>query len=288
MDVWLVYREEDCKKNTWYIEQFLKLGAKYDMNISLVLTKDMTLVCDEQGNRVLLNGQEVAKPKFAIVRTIDPRLSIHLELSGIQVVNRSEVSLICNDKARTYQEIAKLKIPMIPTQFCKRDCLRQIIEKQTAKTVIKTVDGHGGQEVFLVDAEQDSITELLDEILAKTSSDFVIQPLVGNRHQDLRVYVLGDKILAAILRTSKNGFKSNFSLGGEVSDYHLTEQETKRVYEIIEHFTFDLVGIDFIIGDDNSLIFNEIEDVVGARMLYQCTNIDIVDCYLEYLSKKGR
>jgi RimK family alpha-L-glutamate ligase len=286
MDVWLIYREEDSKKNSWYIEQFQILGPKYGMNISLILTKDLALVCDEQGNRVLLNGQEVHLPKLAIVRTIDPRLSLHLELSGIKVVNSSEVSALCNDKARTYQEIAKLKLPMVPTQFCKHDCLNQAIERRTVKTVIKTVDGHGGQEVFLIDPALDTFSEVVDEILAKTNSDFVIQPLVGNRQQDLRVYVLGNEILAAVLRTSTNGFKANFSLGGEVKEYHLSESEIKRVYEIIEHFAFDLVGIDFIVGDDNSLIFNEIEDVVGARMLYQCTSVDIVDCYLKYLSKK--
>jgi gamma-F420-2:alpha-L-glutamate ligase len=85
------------------------------------------------------------------------------------------------------------------------------------------------------------------------------------------------------LRRSKEGFRANYSLGGEVVEYFLSEDETNRVHQIIEHFSFDLVGIDFIVGDDSALIFNEIEDVVGARMLYECTSIDIVDHYLRYL-----
>ena len=114
-------------------------------------------------------------------------------------------------------------------------------------------------------------------------SNVVLQPLTGFRHQDLRVYVIGEKIIAAILRTAKEGFKSNFSLGGDVSEYQLSKEETTIVEKIISLFHFGLVGIDFIIGDNGELIFNEIEDVVGARMLYQCTDINLVGLYLEFI-----
>ncbi len=114
-------------------------------------------------------------------------------------------------------------------------------------------------------------------------SNVVLQPLTGSRHQDLRVYVIGEKIIAAILRTAKEGFKSNFSLGGEVREYQLSKKETTIVEKIISLFHFGLVGIDFIIGDNGELIFNEIEDVVGARMLYQCTDINLVGLYLEFI-----
>ena len=54
--------------------------------------------------------------------------------------------------------------------------------------------------------------------------------------------------------------------------------------KIIDLFEFGLVGIDFIIGDESELIFNEIEDVVGSRMLYQCApEINIVERYLRFI-----
>jgi glutathione synthase/RimK-type ligase-like ATP-grasp enzyme len=114
----------------------------------------------------------------------------------------------------------------------------------------------------------------------------VVQPLIGSRHQDLRVYVIGNKIQAAVLRTAKEGFKSNYSLGGEVSLYFLSEQETEIVNTIMDQFDFGLVGIDFIIGDEGELIFNEIEDVVGSRMLYRCSDINIVERYLKFIRKQ--
>ena len=49
-------------------------------------------------------------------------------------------------------------------------------------------------------------------------------------------------------------------------------------------FDIGLAGIDFLIGDNGELIFNEVEDVVGARMLYQCVpDINLVGKYLDYI-----
>ena len=116
----------------------------------------------------------------------------------------------------------------------------------------------------------------------------VLQKLTGRAHQDVRVYVIGKEIIAAVCRTATSGFKSNYSLGGSVELYTLSEKQKILVNKIIDQFDFGLVGIDFLIGDDGEFIFNEIEDVVGARMLYQCSNINLVGLYLEFIKRELR
>lgn len=139
---------------------------------------------------------------------------------------------------------------------------------------------------LLNNKETERIKQQQKIIAGLGSSDVVVQPFTGRRHQDLRVYVIGKEIVAAVLRTAKEGFRSNFSLGGEVRLYELSEEEKKIVALITGQFEFGLVGIDFIIGDEGELIFNEIEDVVGSRMLYQCSDINIVELYLKYIIKQ--
>ena len=46
-----------------------------------------------------------------------------------------------------------------------------------------------------------------------------------------------------------------------------------------------MVGIDFILTRDGSLIFNELEEMVGSRMLYNCSKHDIVKEYVEQIAK---
>jgi glutathione synthase/RimK-type ligase-like ATP-grasp enzyme len=54
------------------------------------------------------------------------------------------------------------------------------------------------------------------------------------------------------------------------------------VEAIAQQFHFGLVGVDFIFHK-GELVFNEIEDAVGTRMLYMHTDMDIVRDYLDFI-----
>ena len=64
--------------------------------------------------------------------------------------------------------------------------------------------------------------------------------------------------------------------------YVLSDNEIKIVQRIVDMFDFGLVGIDFII-DDGKIKLNEIEDVVGSRMLYKLTSIKTHELYLDFI-----
>jgi gamma-F420-2:alpha-L-glutamate ligase len=292
MVAWIIYFRDGAIHNQQYIQFHIEEGLKLGIDVKLILVEDLEF--GVRNNEYFLEHQkmEIVKPDFVIGRMIYPLLSKQLEFMGIRVFNNSFVSEICNDKARTYQYLAKTGIKMVDSSFYRNTQVKEGISQVERPMVVKSVDGHGGSQVFLIEADQeDSSSNREKDVSLKSiiqglgSSDVVVQPLTGSRHQDLRVYVIGDEILAAVLRTAKGGFKSNYSLGGEVRLYELSEEEISIVKLIINQFNFDLVGIDFIIGDEGELIFNEIEDVVGSRMLYQCSDINIVERYLKYIKQ---
>lgn len=288
MTGWLVYRFEDIKKNRWYIDSYIEEGKKLDIKIRLILVDKLDFGVKNNSLFLEYEGGEIEKPDFVVNRAIYPLLTKQLEGMGIRVFNNSMVAEICNDKAKTYQYISRLNIPVINTKFVKSEYLEYALGNITDPTIIKGVSGHGGNEVFLYNPGKDSQSVKEDILSELKQTDTVIQPFIEGKHQDLRVYVIGKTIIAAILRTGKDGFKSNFSLGGEVSNYTLSSDEIKLITTIINKFTFDksefgLVGIDFLIDNSGSLIFNEIEDVVGARMLYECTDINLVNLYLKFI-----
>ena len=278
---WILYGRKEAEYNKHYITMYQEEGKKFDITFEVIIVEELEFGIRNNTWYIEYQGENVKLPKFVISRAIYPILSKQLECMKIPVFNGSEVARICNDKALTYQAVASLGIDIIDTTFCKQGKLRDGLSRRNMKTVVKTVDGHGGQQVYLVDPS-DSLQ--VDEVVMDTCHhDTVLQPLVGTAHKDLRVYVIGDAIIAAILRKAKEGFKSNFSLGGDVSVYELNKEEREKVQLIIELVKPDMVGIDFIVGDNGELIFNEIEDVVGARMLYQCTDINLVKLYIEHI-----
>jgi gamma-F420-2:alpha-L-glutamate ligase len=294
MEAWLIYNRDGAEYNKGYIQIYMEEGNKLGVNIRLILVENLELGVMNNIWFLNYNREEVDKPDFVICRAIYPLLSRQLEFMGIPVFNNSFVSEICNDKARTYQYLAKTGIKMVDTSFYLNAQIGEVLSACEQGTVVKTVDGHGGNQVFLIDDHIKMEHELNEtgkqEIYRLQSnlgsSDIVVQPFTGNRHQDLRVYIIGKEIVAAVLRTSREGFRANFSLGGEVALYHLSDEEKAIVNLIINQFDFGLVGIDFIIGDEGELIFNEIEDVVGARMLYQCSDINIAERYLKFIIEK--
>lgn len=278
MNAWLLYFKESAIYNQKYIEFYIEEGKKLGITIKLVLIEELDFGIYQDEWYLTIMGETPRYPDFVICRAIYPLLSKQLELMGIRVFNSSFVSEICNDKAKTYQFLAKSGIKMIDSNFYLNSQLKEVLKNVKQPTVIKAVEGHGGSQVFLVETPSN------DEIIKGIgNSNVVVQPLIGSKYQDLRVYVIGKEIIAAVLRTAREGFKANFSLGGEVSLYDLSEEEQRLVYKIINQFDFGLVGIDFIIDDQNELIFNEIEDVVGSRMLYKCSDINIVELYLKHI-----
>ncbi len=287
MIAWLIYYRESAEYNKRYIQFYREEGVKLGIDVKLLLVEELEFGVRNNHWFITHRKEKLDMPDFAICRAIYPLLSRQLERMGIPVFNNSMVSEICNDKARTCQYLAKTGIAMVDTSFFQKEQLGEVLSQVHAPTVIKAVDGHGGSQVFLTSGEVAADGNELQRIVeGMKGSDAVVQPLTGSRHQDLRVYVIGKEIIAAVLRTAREGFKSNFSLGGEVSLYRLSQKETDLVNRIIAEFDFGLVGIDFIIGDSGELIFNEIEDVVGSRMLYQCADINIVERYLKYIMKR--
>ncbi len=282
---WIIYYRDSAVYNKNYIQFYLEEGERLGIKIKLLLVEELVFGVRAGRCFITYGGQELEKPDFAICRSIYPLLSRQLEAMGIRVFNNSMVSEICNDKARTYQYLAKTGIRMVDTCFYRNFQIDEVLKSARKPVVIKAVDGHGGNQVFLYEGEEKEEASSSAALIRKGlgSSDVVAQPLTGSRHQDLRVYVLGREVVASVLRTAKEGFKSNFSLGGEVELYPLQQAELAIVDRITAEFDFGLVGIDFIIGEEGELIFNEIEDVVGSRMLYQCSEINIVERYLRFI-----
>ncbi len=265
MTGWLVYEKEGAERNRTFIEMHMEKGKKYGIDFSLIL-------CDD--------GLPEGNPGFAIVRAMRPDISRALEARSIPTFNNSKVSGICNNKARTYEYLAANGIPVIPWVSAKSDDIPPEIEKYPA--VIKPCCGHGGKNVTLIrnDAEYETARGAI------SPDEYVIQPLATTLGRDMRVYILGGKPVAAVLRIGDGDFRSNFSLGGKVEKKELSEEERGLIAKVCESLDFDYCGIDIMYHEGRPVI-NEIEDVVGARMLYAThPELDIVDMYLEYIVNK--
>jgi len=280
IEAWLVYNQEDYTKNSYFADELITEAKKRNIHLELVLREKITLGI-ELATLYIKNGDSISHPEFVINRSRDSFLSKQLELMGIRVYNSYEITDLCNNKSLTHQWISKLGIPSVDTLFLNKNYLDRDNLKFSYPVVIKSVSGHGGNEVFKCTSKE----AVLSAMAKIKENEFLIQQMCDNPGVDVRVFVIGDQIIGAIKRESKVDFRSNYSLGGKASIYELTEENKNRVQSILENLKSDFIGIDFMISQSGTFLFNEIEDVVGSRTLYEYGQINTAKEYIHYIAK---
>ncbi len=276
---WVVYNKQDYDRNEAFVNWLLREAEHFPFDLQVVIKDDVQFGIKHHQLSIMYRNGNVQFPDFVIMRNIDPLFSTQMEQLGARVFNRSEIAEMCNHKGKTHQAIAALQIPMLDTIFVKRNEISEENIRFDYPIVVKEGNGRGGKQVYLIQNKKE-----LEVVIQKVhTEDLVIQPLAKNYGKDIRVYVIGNEIVAAVKRESKDSFKSNYTLGGQATLYSLTEEEELLVQKIINSFSFDFVGIDFLLDEQNQLLFNEIEDVVGSRMLSNHSNINIVQRFFTHI-----
>ena len=275
MIAYIIYNKLESERNAWFINELIKESKTKDIELILLLEENIQLIIDNNPSLIYKNHY-IKLPKFVINRTNNYIISLHFELMGIKVFNNSNVSHFSNNKYLAYLKMSSINVPVLETKLLDFD---NIYTEYQYPVVIKPVDGKGGRDVFLCNNEN----ELLQNAKKINLKYFIVQEYANNPGKDLRVYIIGNTIYKSVLRVSNDGFISNYCLGNNAILYELNEKEIKLINLILSSETFDYVGIDFLFHN-NEIIFNEIEDAVGARMLYDKTNLNVAHDLIEYIS----
>lgn len=276
MDVWLVYQKDNIAGNQFFINRWEDAAKERGVFIRVVSHED--LVYGVHGQQAFIRHRDRYKlPDVAVMRLNAPLLSAQFELLHIPVFNNAHVARLCNDKRLTHQMILPYA-PMMDTVFLRGD---EETSPLPYPVVIKAAHGCGGRQVFLVSNEK----EFISALSRMKPDSALVQVVCDTPGRDIRAYVLGKRIVRVMQRLSSEDFRSNINQGGHAIPYDMKERDLQMVRSIISLFDFGLVGIDFILHQGR-LVFNEIEDAVGTRMLYNLGEFDIVKLYLDEILQR--
>ncbi|WP_432358358.1 ATP-grasp domain-containing protein [Sporosarcina sp. UB5] len=257
----MYYSATEAERNRAFIDDLMTHAQK--SYIELVLLLD-----DEQ---------PMDDADFIIFRDRNGELSEKWESAGFQVINRSDVNKIANDKLKTFEFATLLGVSAVQTKEFK-----SLVDLPPLPVVLKTTDGHGGNEVFLCTTKEE-----VEQFLSKFASrKLIVQPHIESNSTDVRVFMLGENILGAVKRTGRGSFKSNYTLGGSVEKYTLSSWQEDEVRKIAKALKSDYIGIDFLLLPDGGWMLNEIEDPVGARSLYVTHDFSVAEKVMDYVRKK--
>ncbi|MDD6799597.1 MAG: ATP-grasp domain-containing protein [Firmicutes bacterium] len=256
----ILYEKDDAAKNEWFI-------------------RHMTELLGERGIGLELTDPKTAyglSADFIINRSRCFEIAREFEKRGVVCINNSVTTEICNDKWKTYQMCREMSIPVIETKLINDG---KIPEGTKYPCVLKSLGGHGGSEVFSADDEEEAAGILMNMKSA------VVQRMCDSPGCDVRLYMLGGKVFAAVLRRSEAGFRSNFSLGGKAELFRPEAEQIEIAVSVAERLKSDYIGVDFIV-DGGRWTLNEVEDAAGARMLYFLGKEDIFEAFAAHIASK--
>lgn len=223
----------------------------------------------------------------------DIRLGEALESMGVHVYNPIRGVEICDNKGATHLELAKAGIPMprtllAPMTYREIDSSIDIFLERAARElgfpmVVKECYGSLGGQVYLAHTPQ----ALREMALKMHSTPFLVQEFIRNAAgQDYRLYVVGDRVAAAMHRFSDTDFRSNIAGGGQGKAYIPTPEQAALAVRCCRLLGLDFGGVDLLWDDNGHPLVCEVNSNAFMEGITACTGVDIAAEIIDYVMAK--
>ena len=211
------------------------------------------------------------------------------EMMGVFTPNSSDAILRARDKLRCLQLLARESIGLPATVFGDNpddtnDLLAMLGEPPH---VIKLNEGSQGQGVLL--AEKRSASQSVIEAFRGLYANFLVQEFIREANgADIRCFVVGGKVVAAMRRQGREGeFRSNLHRGGSASAAQLNAAETDTALRAARVMGLNVAGVDLLRSRRGPLVL-EVNSSPGLEGIEAATGVDVAGEVIEYLVRRVR
>ncbi|WP_404337417.1 RimK family alpha-L-glutamate ligase [Planococcus rifietoensis] len=238
----------------------------------------------------LLEPQEF--PDFAVLLDKDILLGYFLKSRGVPVYNDPAIIDLCDNKATQYIRLAEQNIPMPKTIVAPKVYPNFTIQGSGYyEGVLRTLglpmiikEGHGsfGMKVYLIETED----QFYEKVESLSGVDYVFQEFIaGSRGRDIRVNIVGGKIVAAMKRQSDTDFRANITNGGRAFPVELTPEQQQLALEAAEAVGAVFAGVDLLYGPNDQPLVCEVNAAAHIRNILNVTGVNVGDAMIRYIQE---
>jgi ribosomal protein S6--L-glutamate ligase len=211
------------------------------------------------------------------------------EMMGTYCVNESVAISRSRDKLRSIQLLSRKGVGIPVTAFANSpdDVKGLIREVGGAPLVIKLLEGTQGIGVVL--AETKKAAESVIQAFMGVNSNILIQEFIKEAGgSDIRCFVVGGKVIAAMQRTAPPGeFRSNLHRGGSAELVKLSAAERKIAVKAATIMGLNVCGVDLLRSDRGPLIM-EVNSSPGLRGIEEATKLDVASLIIDFIEKNAK
>lgn len=277
-------------------EQIIKKAEERGHTIRIISLAECFVKISQKDPQIHYRGGEHIKDLDAIIPRIYPEMTgfgtavlRQFELLGVFPLNNSMSILRSRDKLRALQILAKNDLPMPITGFTysAQDTNDVIKSVGGAPLVIKLVEGSQGEGVVLAETHN-AATSVINAFKGLNANILVQEFIKESSGVDLRLVVLGDKVIAAMKRTAQEGeFRANVHLGADVEAVKITKEERSIAVKAAKVLGLDIAGVDILRSNRGPLIL-EVNSSLGLKGIQKATGKDIAGMMIEYIEKHAK
>lgn len=239
-----------------------KIALVYNHSVSHFVKQ-----CGEIGAELKKRGAEpvyfsnetllMAKPDYEFKKCVyydkDIILGTRLELAGVRLFNNIGAVELCGDKCRTYEMLKDYPQPdtiiypktFFPDEKFFGEFTDYVADRLSLPIVAKLAEGSQGREVYLLESREEiTAFQRLNYARPHLYQKYILE----SRGRDIRVFVVGDNVVASMLRENPDDFRSNIALGGHASKYEPRNEIKDMCVSVSKLLGLDFAGVDILIG----------------------------------------
>lgn len=211
------------------------------------------------------------------------------EMMGTFCVNESVAISRSRDKLRSLQLLSRKDVGLPRTGFAnKPDNIKDLIRNVGgAPVVIKLLEGTQGIGVVLADTAK--AAESIIEAFMGLKADILVQEYIKEAGgADLRCFVVGGKVVAAMKRQGADGeFRSNLHRGGQATLVRLSKEERATAVKAAKVMGLNVCGVD-ILQSNNGPVVMEVNSSPGLEGIEQATGKDVAGLVYKFIEDNAK
>ena len=287
MKIWII-QQKASKQTRYETDRLLEEGGG---DCEVVLHPNIDIIVSREGRRsIRVRNRLVDIPDVMIPRTgsgtgyFGFAILRHLERLGVHTVNPSYAIEATKDKLYAHQIFAQNHIPTPKTMLVKHPVNANLVDREIGwPAIVQIMAGSYGKGVYQVTSKS-RFTDVIEFAHGINTDEAIIVQEYIDTHpgEDLRVMVVGDRVLGAMKRSAKDGsFKANITRGGVGENYPLTPEIEDIALRVARSLDLEIAGVDLLFGHDGFLVC-EANSAPGFEGFERATGIDVAAEIIKY------
>jgi ribosomal protein S6--L-glutamate ligase len=279
--------------NNYSSQRLREAGEKLGHEVKVLDTMRFSLTLEPRSPQLHYRNQPV-RPFDAVIPRIGASVTFfgtavvrQFEQMGVFTLAASHAIAVSRDKLRSLQALSRHDIGIPPTGFVRdrKDVIPAIELLGGAPVVIKVIEGTQGVGVILADTKE--IAQAIVETLQSARQNVLIQKFVEeSRGRDVRAFVVGGKVVAAMRRTAKGEeFRSNVHQGGQTEAVKLPDEYEQTAIRATQIMGLRVAGVDMLETAGGPQVL-EVNSSPGLEGIEQATGVDVASAIIGHIEEE--